>query len=189
MISHSKGSVWCFLFVTLFNLQGTRLIGGTFAILARSSLFVKHFFEIFFISFGALLFSGPALWNLALLFYHACRCLSRVFFENFSSSILKPLRFQRFVSDSFARLPRLSSFVKPFFRKLFSFRLLLLDARLSQPDSFARLPSPPSFVNPFLSPFSLFLFSPSSSLFLGITYGQFEKRPVQIRQLVLYCSL
>ena len=85
------------------------------------------------------------------------------FFENFSSSILKPLRFQRFVSDSFARLPRLSSFVKPFFRKLFSFRLLLLDARLSQPDSFARLPSPPSFVNPFLSPF--FPFSVFTILF------------------------
>ena len=28
MISHRKHSVWCFLFVTLFNLQGTRLIGG-----------------------------------------------------------------------------------------------------------------------------------------------------------------
>jgi len=60
VISHSKGSVWCFLFVTLFNLQGTRLIGGTFAILTRSSLFVKHFFEILLNFFRAPV-SGPVL--------------------------------------------------------------------------------------------------------------------------------
>ena len=50
-------------------------------------------------------------------------------FGNFSSPFFKPLRFQPFVSDSFARLPCLSSFVKPFFRKLFRFRLSSLDAR------------------------------------------------------------
>ena len=43
-------ALWCFSFVTLFNLQGTRpvrLSGGTYSILPRRSAFVKHFFQLF----------------------------------------------------------------------------------------------------------------------------------------------
>ena len=154
MISHSKGSVWCFLFVTLFNLQGTRLIGGTFAILTRSSPFVKHFFEIFFIS-SSRPFSGPALWNLALLFYHAVSGLSSVFFRTFFKPEPQTLAPQPSVSDSFARLPRLSSFVKSFFRILFEFDSFHL-THPSSPDSFARLPCPPPFCQSLFSLFSPF---------------------------------
>ena len=48
--------LWCFSFVTLFNLQGTRparLSGGTFAILTHSRSFVKYFFRLFQIFFRA----------------------------------------------------------------------------------------------------------------------------------------
>ena len=40
-------SVWCFLFVTLFNLQGTRRSRRNIAILANFISFVKNFFQKF----------------------------------------------------------------------------------------------------------------------------------------------
>ena len=46
--------LWCFSFVTLFNLQGTRparLSDGTLTILAHSRSFVKYFFRLFQIFF------------------------------------------------------------------------------------------------------------------------------------------
>ena len=45
--SFKSCSVWCFLFVTLFNLQGTRPSGRNIAILSGSVSFVKHFFHLF----------------------------------------------------------------------------------------------------------------------------------------------
>ena len=47
-ISSEKLSVWCFLFVTLFNLQGTRRIRRNIAILPNFIPFVKNFFQKFF---------------------------------------------------------------------------------------------------------------------------------------------
>ena len=47
-ISSEKLSVWCFLFVTLFNLQGTRRIRRNIAILPNFIPFVKSFFQKFF---------------------------------------------------------------------------------------------------------------------------------------------
>ena len=57
----SDAELWCFSFVTLFNLQGTRparLSGGTFDILADSFRFVKHFFDFFQSFFSALIRIG-----------------------------------------------------------------------------------------------------------------------------------
>ena len=51
-------SVWCFLFVTLFNLQGTRRTRRNIAILANFISFVKHFFQKFFDSRSVLLSSN-----------------------------------------------------------------------------------------------------------------------------------
>ena len=45
--SFKSCSVWCFLFVTLFNLQGTRPSGRNIAILSGPTSFVKHFFHLF----------------------------------------------------------------------------------------------------------------------------------------------
>ena len=114
MISHNQAPVWCFLFVTLFNLQGTRHLGGTFAILARSFLFVKHFFEIFFISFSALFFrlTHYAIWLCYLT--TSSRFCQEVFSGVFRFPFF-PLHQPAAVSDSFVRLPRLLLFVNPFF--------------------------------------------------------------------------
>ena len=57
-ISSEKLSVWCFLFVTLFNLQGTRRTRRNIAILANFISFVKHFFQKFFDSRSVLLSSN-----------------------------------------------------------------------------------------------------------------------------------
>ena len=57
---------WCFLFVTLFNLQGTRRYLRNVAILSDFPAFVKHFF-FFFRSFG----SRPPPCRTAWLEYHA----------------------------------------------------------------------------------------------------------------------
>ena len=47
-ISSEKLSVWCFLFVTLFNLQGTRRIRRNITIIPNFISFVKNFFQKFF---------------------------------------------------------------------------------------------------------------------------------------------
>ena len=76
MISHRKHSVWCFLFVTLFNLQGTRLIGG--AIYCTTELWVcQVLFSKFFWRRSQL--SGAA----TFLVYHTQKRLSRTFFQKF----------------------------------------------------------------------------------------------------------
>ena len=40
-------SFWCFVFVTLFNLQGARRSSAAGVILPHSQSFVKHFFQVF----------------------------------------------------------------------------------------------------------------------------------------------
>ena len=47
VISHRKRSVWCFLFVTLFNLQGTRRFRRNIVIIHDFIPFVKNFFRKF----------------------------------------------------------------------------------------------------------------------------------------------
>ena len=48
LVGSFEPSVWCFLFVTLFNLQGTRRVRRNVTILANFISFVKHFFQKFF---------------------------------------------------------------------------------------------------------------------------------------------
>ena len=42
---------WCFVFVTLFNLQGTRCVPQRFLMISLRFPFVKNFFQKFFNSF------------------------------------------------------------------------------------------------------------------------------------------
>ena len=73
--------LWCFSFVTLFNLQGTRparLSGGTFAILTHSRSFVKYFFRLFQIFFRAR-FSIPRLSNSLLILPELARFVKPFF--------------------------------------------------------------------------------------------------------------
>ena len=74
--------LWCFSFVTLFNLQGARpapLRRGTFTILPQVSRFVKYFFRLFSKSFFVLLRFGT-LRSKAWLVYHSFPGLSSTFF-------------------------------------------------------------------------------------------------------------
>ena len=151
-----KRSVWCFLFVTLFNLQGARLIGGTLLIIHYFFSFVKNFFQSFLtpdpfcivsnflslphsisfvknffqkvLNFRFLLISG----NFYMLPY------SRRFVKNFLPEVSwlgAPL-----VSGNFLSLPHLVVAVKCFFDTLWH--------GSCRADSFVRIPNLPSFVNP-----------------------------------------
>ena len=83
-------SVWCFLFVTLFNLQGTHPIGRNIAILSELPSFVNCFFHLFSRFFAA----HQAFCQTALLGYHPFPLLSTPFFTfflYFSLSQLIPL--------------------------------------------------------------------------------------------------
>ena len=74
--------LWCFSFVTLFNLQGTRparLSGGTLTILAHLRSFVKYFFRLFQIFFRARSRSRGS--QTACLFYQNSLALSSPFFD------------------------------------------------------------------------------------------------------------
>ena len=84
--------LWCFSFVTLFNLQGTRparLSGGTYAILPRRSAFVKHFFQLFSKFFQRLPPASRPLSRTAHLFYQSRLRLSSTFFA--SCKVFPPL--------------------------------------------------------------------------------------------------
>ena len=81
-----KRSVWCFLFVTLFNLQGTRRFRRNIAIIHDFIPFVKNFFWKF------------------LTFFPVRRCTQQLFYCITLSSVCQEV-FQLF---SFARLPLIS---------------------------------------------------------------------------------
>ena len=67
---------WCFLFVTLFNLQGTYRTQRFVAILSHLHPFVKYFFqETFQTSFASVVAT--------FLFYHTQKNLSSTFFQKF----------------------------------------------------------------------------------------------------------
>ena len=79
-------SFWCFVFVTLFNLQGAHRSAAAGIILPHCPAFVKHFFKFF-----STLFSVPA--RLARrrcsrngsTSYHVSAFLSSTFFDFFKS--------------------------------------------------------------------------------------------------------
>ncbi|MBR2928700.1 MAG: hypothetical protein IKC24_06045, partial [Oscillospiraceae bacterium] len=47
LVSTFSSTVWCFSFVSLFNLQGTRRISGTLLSISEPNPFVKNFFHSF----------------------------------------------------------------------------------------------------------------------------------------------
>jgi len=84
--SFKSCSVWCFLFVTLFNLQGTRPSGRNIAILTGLPSFVNCFFHLFqdFFQFH------QASCRTALLDYHPLPYFVNTFFRFFSSFLDYP---------------------------------------------------------------------------------------------------
>ena len=114
--------VWCFLFVTLFNLQGTRRSQRNIAILTLFISFVKSFFKRFltadpnafrsnffslpqargFVKYFFQKFFDSARCPLAatLLGYHIFRCLSTTFFEVFRLSFQAASRSSHFVTTA-----------------------------------------------------------------------------------------
>ena len=81
---------WCFVFVTLFNLQGTRCVPQRFLMISLTFPFVKNFFQELF-SFFQVLSSvrtkvlSPSPSQATYLGYHTQFALSRTFssFSNF----------------------------------------------------------------------------------------------------------
>ena len=106
-------SVWCFLFVTLFNLQGTRRSRRNIAILANFISFVKNFFQKFSTR-------DPFCPAATRLSYHTLLSLSSPFFRDFSTPLPRPCR-SHYLSDSFVRIPNPSSKVNPVFPGLWTF--------------------------------------------------------------------
>ena len=142
MVGSFEPSVWCFLFVTLFNLQGTRRVRRNVTILANFISFVKHFFQKFFdarsVYRSSNFFSLPQAFRFVKYFFEKflkktfslvcgnflslphCLLFVNCFFRGFSISFFQPARGA--VSSATAlieyQIPRLLSI--PFF-DLFQF--------------------------------------------------------------------
>ena len=113
-ISSEKLSVWCFLFVTLFNLQGTRRIRRNIAILPNFIPFVKKFFQSFFDVQSTQYRSN-------FLSLTHLKQLVKNFFRMFSTKLFSCACRSRLSADSFVRIPDCSPFVNAFLRSFFVF--------------------------------------------------------------------
>ena len=158
MISHRKRSVWCFLFVTLFNLQGTRLIGG--AIYCTTELRVC---QELFLSFRSRTRSSQEqqLFKFTTLRSACQELFSEVFELGFRS-----------ISGNLCRLPHLVAAVKRFF-------LPALRRSAYRTDSFVRIPNLSPFVNTFLRLSSLFLIFTINPAYFDPSSVQLGNPPVQ----------
>ena len=94
-MSSSDIELWCFSFVTLFNLQGTRpaplrswLCRGTFTILPQVFRFVKYFFRLFSKFFRTGFTIEPFAWKLNYLTTAPsfCQALFSIFSKSFSQA-------------------------------------------------------------------------------------------------------
>ena len=148
-MSFSDIELWCFSFVTLFNLQGTRrrLSGGTFFILPHFFELVKYFFQLFS-KFFSVLCSLRFPLQKALLFYHISFLLSSAFFNFFKVfSALNPLP-----ASSSRKLDYLTTSASVC-QVLFSDSFEPFPSALQNPaplsDSSLTIPNPPPFVNTF----------------------------------------
>ena len=113
------------MFVTLFNLQGAHRSSAAGFYLTTSFRLCQELFSSF------LNFFVPS--SVAVVVcccrngftsYHTFQPLSSTFFDFFQNLFLYPLAlsaFRRVLSDSFDRLPRISSFVNTFFQIFFFF--------------------------------------------------------------------
>ena len=136
MVGSFEPSVWCFLFVTLFNLQGTRRSRRNIAIILNFISFVKHFFQSF-------LTPDPFSYQQQLFkFTTFAKLCQELFSEVFGFLPSHQTRQLFYVTTSRGRC-----------QVLFSFPLCRSAHR---GDSLVRIPCPPSFVNTFFPLFSLF---------------------------------
>ena len=143
-----KRSVWCFLFVTLFNLQGTRRFRRNIAIVHHFISFVKNFFQKFL---------TPDPFCISSNFLSLPH--SGSFVKNFFLEVLN-FRFPVICGNLF-RLPHLVAAVK------WSF-LPTLWRSLHRADSFVRIPNKPWKVNPTLHYLFTFSISPPKVALIGL---------------------
>ena len=119
---------WCFVFVTLFNLQGAHRSPRRVFIIALGFSFVKSFFQVF-----------------------------SNFFQLFHSPAIRGYRAAALASSSLI-LPQLVSFVKNFFQVFKLFQVLSLETRRGSAAALAsdsiRLPHSIPFVKHFFRAFS-----------------------------------
>ena len=131
--------MWCFLFVTLVNLQGTRRFWRNIAIIHDFIPFVKNFFRKFLTFlpvrrctqqffycitlssvcqevFSILFIRSVAAYHQQLLDCNTLSCACQQFFEFLQVSVGRAA----YLADSLVRIPDLPSFVNPF-SNLFSF--------------------------------------------------------------------
>ena len=110
----SEASVWCFLFVTLFNLQGTRRFRRNICYVNIFHLTCQVLFSKFFD------FRDPDVLSSNLFkLPHLSEFVKR-FFEVFSNfRFFIPHR--HLIGDSLVRIPRVPSFVNTFFQFSFAF--------------------------------------------------------------------
>ena len=116
-------ALWCFSFVTLFNLQGTRpvrLSGGTYAILPRLPAFVKRFFQLFSKFFPRL---PPAFRRSLrqLIYFTRARRVCQALFSLRLKFFCSRRRPDRRVPDSLLNIPDTSAFVNTFYGNFSTF--------------------------------------------------------------------
>ena len=148
-MSFSDIELWCFSFVTLFNLQGTRrrLGGGTFFILPHFFELVKYFFQLFSKFFQCFACSAFRFRKLCYFITSAFFC--QVLFSTFSKffSALNPLP-----ASSSRKLDYLTTSASVC-QVLFSDSFEPFPSALQNPaplsDSSLTIPNPSPFVNTF----------------------------------------
>ena len=136
-MSFSDIELWCFSFVTLFNLQGTRrrLGGGTFFILPHFFELVKYFFQLFSKFFQY--FARSAFRFRKLCYFITSAFFCQVLFSTFSKFFQPSTRFQPLPLESLIILPHPLPFVKCFFQILLN--LFTRPSRTPPPSRTARL--------------------------------------------------
>ena len=116
-------ALWCFSFVTLFNLQGTRpvrLSGGTYAILPRLPAFVKRLFQLFSKFFPRL---PPAFCRSLrqLIYFTRARRVCQALFSLRLKFFCSRRRPDRRVPDSLLNIPDTTRFVNTFYGNFSTF--------------------------------------------------------------------
>ena len=109
--------LWCFSFVTLFNLQGTRSVPCSVRnihYLTTSFSVCQVLFSTFFKIFFRTRLAG-ACRSEAWISYHISLALSSTFFDSFQN-LFRTQPLSRLSLESLITLPQLPAFVKPFFR-------------------------------------------------------------------------
>ena len=124
----------CFSFVSLFNLQGTRLCGGTFAMLPQHLPFVKHFFQVLrkFISASLFRVFLPEIASLLtfLLFSGACAPMLR--YAPLPKLLPQP---RRLFANSLLTIPNTFPLVKLFYTAISRFSKIFVFLRTNTAQS------------------------------------------------------